>query len=127
MSSRPTGEITREEHFFRNNLNIQFSWDDFQILRKMLPETLQWDELPLHQSVFHKFGQINNRKYVSKCGHFEAVYTKDNDLVTENYYDINMGTYNYYGPSQPYEHTPYDILPWIRYVGNIDRGYTVVL
>lgn len=127
MPERPSGEyISREEHFFRNNLNIQFEWDDFQLLNERLPENLKWRELPIEQSLLHKFGQINNRKYVSSCEHFEAVYTKNNKLVDEQYWSINMGTYNYYGPSQPAEHKKYDVDPWIEYFGNIDIGITIV-
>ena len=37
-----------------------------------------------------------------------------------------MGTYNYYGPTQPQEHYKYDVELWVRYAGNIDNGYTIV-
>ena len=31
-------------------------------------------------------------------------FTKDNQLVDAEFSSVNMGTYNYYGPSQPDEH-----------------------
>jgi len=71
-----------------------------------------WKELPWNQSVFHKFGQVNNRKYVSACEHFEIVYTKENYLVNESFSAINMGTYNYYGTTQAQMHTDMDVIPW---------------
>lgn len=46
MSSRPSGEtISEEEHYFRNCLNIQFEWDDFEKLNERLPDNLKWKEL----------------------------------------------------------------------------------
>ena len=80
MPNKPTESPTREEHYFRNNLNLQFEWEEFQKLNERLPENLKWKELPFEQSALHKFGQINNRKYVSACEHFEIVYTKENYL-----------------------------------------------
>ena len=122
MKSLPTTDITEEQHFFRNKLNIQFSWSTFQKLNEKLPDNLKWKELPFEQSAFHKFGQINNRKYVSACGHFEIVYTKENYLVDENFSAINMGTYNYYGPSQAQKHFDADVVPWTKW-GNTPKGW----
>ena len=120
MPAPPTGDITMQQHFFRNELNLQFSWETFQTLNKNLPEHLKWKELPFEQSVFHKFGQINNRKYVSACEHFEVVYTKENYLVDKDFSATNMGTYNYFGPAQPSNHTYFDVLPWALW-GNTEE------
>ena len=123
MDSRPTGNITKEEHFFRNNLNIQFEWDDFKKLNERLPDNLKWKELEeITKSAFHKIGQINNRKYVSACEHFEIVFTKENYLVDEGFSALNMGTYNYYGPSQEELHTNVDVLPYGKW-GNTPKGW----
>lgn len=78
----------------------------------------QWKELPFEQSAFHKFGQVNNKKYVSACEHFEVVYTKENFLVDEGFNSTYMGTYNYYGPSQADKHKKYDVDPYFDY-GNV--------
>lgn len=121
MKSLPTGDITKEEHYFRNKLNLQFrSWSDFKKLQSRLPDKLKWSELPWYKSVYHKQWQINNRKYVSACGHFEVVYTKENYLVDESFSSTNMGTYNYYGPSQAALHTQFDVNPYNKW-GNVPK------
>ena len=122
MPNRPTTTPTKEEHYFRNELNLQYDWVTFQKLNKRLPDHLKWEELSLGQSAFHKFEDINNRKYVSACGHFEAVYTKDNELVDERYSQIDMGTYNYYGPSQYDLHKDIDVAPYGKW-GNTPKGW----
>ena len=120
MSSLPTDEMTKEQHYFRNKLNIQFTWSTFEKLNNRLPDNLKWKQLPWYESAFHKIGQVNNRKYVSSCEHFEVVYTKNNDLVDEKFSRINMGTYNYYGPSQPEKHKKYDVDTWVKW-GNTEK------
>lgn len=122
MPSAPTDSITKEQHFFRNELNLQFSWSTFETLNDRLPDNLKWKELPFEQSAFHKFGQVNNRKYVSACEHFEVVYTKENYLVDESFSAMNMGTYNYYGPAQAQKHTDIDVSPWGKW-GNTPKGW----
>lgn len=122
MPSAPTDSITKEQHFFRNELNLQFSWSTFETLNDRLPDNLKWKELPPEQSAFHKFGQVNNRKYVSACEHFEVVYTKENYLVDESFSAMNMGTYNYYGPAQAKKHTDIDVSPWGKW-GNTPKGW----
>lgn len=114
--------MSQEEHYIRNGLNLQFEWDEFQKLNGRLPDNLKWKELPLTQSAFHKFGQANNRKYVSSCEHFEAVYTKENYLVDENFSALNMGTYNYYGSSQYDLHKKIDVAPYGKW-GNTKKGW----
>ena len=122
MPTLPTGDLSEEQHYFRNELNLQFSWETFEILNARLPDNLKWKKLEPEQSVFHKIGQINNRKYVSACEHFEAVYTKENYLVNENFSDLNMGTYNYYGPSQYDLHKNIDVAPYGKW-GNTSKGW----
>ncbi len=122
MPSAPADSITKEQHFFRNQLNLQFSWSAFEKLNKCLPDNLKWKKLEPEQSVFHKIGQINNRKYVSACEHFEVVYTKENYLVNENFSAMNMGTYNYYGPSQYELHKNIDVAPYGKW-GNTANGW----
>jgi RHS repeat-associated protein len=116
MSSLPTDELTEEQHYFRNKLNLHFSWDQFQKLQERLPDELKWKELPFSQAAFHKFTGINNRKYVSSDGHFELVYNKDNVLLNENNNPADMGTYNYYGPDDKENHTKYDVVPWLNWL-----------
>ncbi len=123
MPTLPTGVLNEEQHYFRNKLNLQFEWNTFQTLNERLPDNLKWRELPLLQSVFHKFSlgtawQGNNRKYVSACEHFELVYTKENHLVDSIFSSEYMRTYNYYGPSQADKHKKHDVDTYFLY-GNI--------
>ena len=123
MDVRPTEDISKEQHYFRNKLNLQYEWEDFVKLNEALPDYLQWYELPFYKSIFHKFSfneswQGNNRKYVSKCEHFEIVFTKENYLVDADFNSTYMGTYNYFGPSYD-EHFPTDVDPYYLW-GNVD-------
>ena len=119
MPKLPTTTLTQEQHYFRNRLNIEYDWDTFQKLNSVLPSKLAWSELPWDQSAFHKIGQVNNRKYVSADGHFEMVFTKENYLVNEKFSPTNMGTYNYYGPSNASLHAKYDVYTWGKW-GNVE-------
>jgi hypothetical protein len=118
MPSKPTEDLTKEEHFFRNNLNVQYDWGDFQILQKNLPDDLKWVELPYVQTLFHQNLALNNRKYVSADGHFEMIFDSDDILQTEDNNYRDMGTYNYYGPNDTANHTTYDVKPYFKW-GNI--------
>lgn len=119
MPTLPTSELTQEQHYFRNNLNIEYNWGTFETLQQKLPDELKRNELPWYQSVFHKFGQIDNRKYISPNGHFEMVFSEENELVDEAFSPTNMGTYNYYGPNQDKSlHTDYDVITWAKW-GNV--------
>ena len=87
-----------------------------------VPKNPRPQKSSLLQSLFHKFGQGNNKKYVSACEHFEAVYTKEKYLVDENFSAMNMGTYNYYGPTQMQKHNKIDVAPWEKW-GNTPKGW----
>jgi hypothetical protein len=115
MSSRPTENITQEQHYFRNELNIQYDWDTFSRLNSKLPKAYQWNELNPFQSLFHKFDAIDNKKFVSADEHFEAVYTEEHYLVDAQSSSVNMGTYNYYGPTDAGKHARIDVHPWIQW------------
>lgn len=124
MPSLPTNSITEEEHFFRNCLNISFTWEQFQLLQSKLPSKYKWKELDSAlENMFHQNSTpgLNNRKFVSHDGHFELVYKWDGQkgvLLTVNNSPENMGTYNYYGPNKAYEHFLYDVKPYFLY-GNV--------
>ena len=117
-----TGEPTQEQHYFRNELNLEFQWEEFQILQDRLPENLKWK--PEKRASYHQkikiFGR-KNVKYVSACGHFEAVYSglshptgEDGNrlLWTKHNNPYDMGTYNYTGPSNAGGHTIQDVIPY---------------
>ena len=90
--------LTPELHYFRNKLNIEYEWNDFEKLNERLPEKYRWERMGTFDSSFHQntatLGKPN-RKYVSFDGYFEAVYSYDNVLLNEETASIDMGTYNY--------------------------------
>jgi len=71
-------------------------------------------ELNIHQMR----GAVNNKVYISKDGHKEAVYDNSGKLVTD---PVNMGSYNYSHPSdEPFGHFVNDMLPWIMWGNSKD-------
>lgn len=57
-----------------------------------------------------------NLKFVSKGDQrFEAVYNKTRNLLTEGNDEVNMGTYNYAGPSDVSGHVKYDVEPYYKW------------
>ena len=126
MSSKPSALMSREQHYFRNKLNIEFEWYVFQKLQSKLPEYLKWRQLSGSESVYHQNTAPNkdNRKYVSKCSHFEMVFNNKNELLNEKTCDIDMGTYNFYGPDKPIEHFTYDVTPYYSWE-NTQNQYNI--
>ena len=58
-------------------------------------------------------GAKDNKLYLHKDGHKEAVYNRDGKLVRDG---INDGSYNYAHPvKEPLKHFNRDILPWIMW------------
>lgn len=101
--------INQEEHYFRNKLNINYEWKDFEKLNDSLPDKYKWQRMmppldAMHQNTA-KEGKPN-RKYVSFDGHFEAVYSYYNVLLNEKNASIDMGTYNY-APSITFKGNPF--------------------
>lgn len=45
MDSRPSydTEFTEEVHYMRNEFNLEFSWEELQILQERLPDEYKWD------------------------------------------------------------------------------------
>lgn len=98
MPKKPSIFISQKKHYFRNELNINYEWKDFERLNEILPEKYRWKKLNLFESALHqyntKLGNLN-RKYVSFDGYFEAVYSYDNNLLNESTDSEDMGTYNF--------------------------------
>ena len=93
-------EITENIHYFRNKLNIEYEWKDFEKLNKRLPEEYKWSRMGFPQDLLHQNTAPNiitksNKKFVSFDGYFEAVYSYDNIFLKEGHGDVDMGTYNY--------------------------------
>ena len=132
MSSRPSGVdfiMSMDDHYFRNDLNIQFQWGDFQKLNSKLPEDLKWEIEALanyHQN--HTVNGEKNIKYISACGHFEMVFDANHTLLTKTNNPDDMGTYNYYSPKKsPAQHIAYDVLPYYQYGNIYTRGMVVLV
>lgn len=124
MNNKPDrGKLTKEEHYFRNQLNIEFTWNDLGKLQSRLPKDLQWSKLEWYKTLFHKNKDITNQKWVSNDGHFEVVYNGDHILQSENNNATDMGTYNYYSPkSDATNHSTYDMNPYYLW-NNTPQGY----
>lgn len=135
MPSLPEALLSEEEHFFRNHLNIEYEWSDFEKLNQRLPEGYRWKQMGIMKSIIHQntapFWKWN-RKYVSFDGYFEAVYSYDNQSLNEETASEDMGTYNY-GPSTSgkslfdmlfayKEHYLKDMLPYF-YKKNTKKDY----
>ena len=113
MPTKPSGILSEEEHYFRNKLNLQFSWNDMQILQERLPDYLKWDDgvaADLHQNTALDSGP--NVKYVSACGHFEVVYNAEHQVLRAYNAPSDMGTYNFCSPKDKMGHYMYDIYPY---------------
>ncbi len=124
MESRPDDwagiiPLSMREHFFRNKLNLNFTWEQFEKLSERLPNNMKWEKVI---ASFHQNHIVNGRenvKYVSPDGHFELVYNDNHELLTEYNNPDDMGTYNYYSPiKNEVKHTYYDVLPYLDY-GNV--------
>lgn len=117
MKSRPSGGKVEEwEHYYRNNLNIEFSYDELMKLNEKLPDNMKWTTVvaSFHQN--HTVDGKENVKYVSGCGHFEIVFNARNEIQNQYNNTDDMGTYNYYSPtSHAINHTIYDVRPYSKY------------
>ena len=76
----------------------------------------------MYQSIYHIYGDegLFNTKFISKGdGRYEAVYNRDGLLLTEKNDPVNMGTYNYCGPSKnPLTHWLLDVSTYNKW-GNV--------
>lgn len=129
--------MTAEEHYFRNNLNIEFEWEDFQKLQERLPDKYKWYDEKL--SLFHQnnvspslnsieeYGLLDgvlNKKMVSACGHFEIVYSANKDIQNQYNNSDDMGTYNFFSPKDNKDkHAEYDVKPYnSKVIGGFGYG-----
>ncbi|WP_028517715.1 S8 family peptidase [Ruminococcus flavefaciens] len=126
------GKVTKEMHYFRNNLNRAPA-----TLRELLAEQENWELLPVTESLYHMNdttaspeGEFN-LKFISKDGHHEAVYNKDGILLTQYNDPYNMGTFNFVGPNQnKSNHKKFDVdtyFDWGNTPGTSDIGLGTVI
>jgi RHS repeat-associated protein len=113
--------ISIADHFFRNKLNIEFSWSEMEILSSdKVPKNIRWDDnvaANLHQN--HTDGGANI-KYVSGDGHFEVIYNAKHIIQNKDNNSDDMGTYNYRSPSDWFGHYYKDVVPYNSW-GNVSK------
>lgn len=105
-------------HYFRNKLNKAP-----MKLADLLADKDKWEILPREKAAFHMNGKdgIFNLKFVSKGDQrFEAVYDKNEILLTEENDPVNMGTYNFTGPNDFSKHKLYDVETYYKW-GNTEK------
>lgn len=118
--------IGKEEHYSRNKLNKAPA-----TLGELKGEKDNWIKMDEDKSLYHMQGEdgLDNVKYVSIDGHYEAVYGSGDDdaiLLTEENDPVNMGTYNFKDPNNdPVGHFLYDMLPYYLW-GNSPEDCTDV-
>ena len=74
-----------------------------------------WKLLRIKSSAYHMHGKNGeyNLKFISKDGHFEAVYSSlSYNLITDPW---NIGTYNFANPSDTSNHYTYDVEPFLKW------------
>lgn len=125
MGSKPSnGVVTEWEHYYRNNLNLEFSYDELMKLNQRLPEDMRWETVAAKYHQNHKVNNKANIKYVSGCGHFEVVYNDNKEIQNRDNNTDDMGTYNYSASNKAsgwYGHYIYDMLPYDDY-GNVPEN-----
>ena len=125
---------SQEEHYFRNKLNrVPATLDEMvEINRKIKNENERWILLGTNTSAYHMYATdfsgdgLNNLKFISADGMYEAVYNHKGQLCTEITDPIKMGTFNYNGtyitnPAGYVGHWDLDVEPYEKW-GNIPNG-----
>lgn len=113
------GDIDREIHYFRNELNrCPKTLEDLLLQNGRLPEKRRWKLVSVKGSLYHMQGPdgIYNLKFISPDGFCEAVYNKAGVLLTEANDPVNMGTFNYSpGINHNNAHKKFDVLPYLKW------------
>ncbi len=113
------GSVSKELHYFRNNLNVLYDWDTLQNLVK----SGEWTQMDSKESALHQHKQDpegkENSKWISNNGHYELVFNGNSVLQNERNNPEDMGTYNFMNPIEIVKHLEYDVLPWINFGNSI--------
>lgn len=109
---RGFGVFTGDVHYFRNKLNRVPATRD-----ELIAEKEKWELLPIGDSLYHIYGEdgLFNTKFISNEGEgkYEGVYNKEGLLLAEENDPVNMGTYNYCGPTfNSALHGILDVIPY---------------
>lgn len=110
---------SKQKHYSRNEKNGKFP-DNY--VDQLFPEDEWYRDV---QANCHQFTAINrdNKKYVSKDGHHEVIYTVKGNRVDD---PRDVGTYNFCSPKHRIGHTVVDVFPWILYGNSPDDSTTLL-
>lgn len=114
------GKVKSEEiHYFRNYfsrapLTLQEMMDTIQKNNSLF----KWKLMTPDYTLFHIYGDEGeyNIKFISEDGHFEAVYNRAGELLTQYNDPLNMGTFNYANQiNNKDRHTDFDVMPYFQW------------
>ncbi len=114
------GVQSAQQHYFRNQFSRAPQTLDkmVQTIRQNPQNPFGWRLLTPAETLYHMMGPsgVYNLKFISKDGHFEAVYNKQGALLTAQTGALDMGTFNYASPlTSLAKHSRYDVAPYIRW------------
>jgi hypothetical protein len=113
------GPETEREHYFRNNFSRGPNTlsEMVEIITQDKNNVFYWKLLPPSKSIYHMYGTDGeyNLKFISHDGHFEIVYNKNGEKLTEDNDPLNMGTFNYASEIDYDDHLGYDMLPYFKW------------
>jgi hypothetical protein len=114
------GKVTKTEHYFRNHFSrAPLTLDDMvHIITETDNALFGWRLAIWQDTAFHAYGEDGayNLKFISRDGHFEAVYNKDGVLLTADNDPLNMGTFNYGDyQTENMKHLKYDVWPYFEW------------
>ena len=125
LPERYDGVVLEEEHYFRNDINIEYSWAIMQKLSSTnIPEAIRWYQMAEGDSALHQHHTSGgaNTKWASGDGHFEIVYNAEHVVQNAQNNPEDMGTYNF-STDGGIGHYLADVVPWISY-GNTKNDAT---
>jgi hypothetical protein len=108
------GFVNEKEHYFRNYFSrCPETLDEMIHLIKGTENNIfGWKLVPWQSTAFHMYGKDGeyNLKFISADGHFEAVYNKNGEKLTEENAPLNMATFNYADSvTEKNKHYKYDV------------------
>jgi hypothetical protein len=111
--------ISESEHYFRNCFSRAPNKlsEMVELITEGKDNIFGWRLLPPGKSEYHMYGTDGeyNLKFVSSNMHFEVVYNKNGEKLTENNDPINMGTFNYATNDAEDDHLVYDMRPYFKW------------
>ncbi len=119
--------ITKEIHYFRNELNRYGEAPEQLNAMIELVACGKWRQFSsrYHRYEAAEYDAAYHVKFISANGRFEVVYhTETGRIVTD---PVNMGTYNYapgsLHPWKYYQHHQYDKVPWMKWGNTAQVSY----